>query len=176
MNLVLIGFRGTGKSVVAQQLALRLGWDWIDADVELELRAGKSISAIFADDGETAFRELESKLLGELIERSATALALGGGVVLREENRALLRRAGKVIWLQADPETIEVRIAADPSTAVRRPNLTAAGGIAEIRNLLSDRSPLYRACADLEVDTERKTPAEVAVEILTNIPSLKAQA
>jgi shikimate kinase len=93
MNIALIGYRGTGKTTVAQQLALRLGWDWVDADVELELRAGKSIAAIFADDGEPAFRDVETIVLSDVIRRDRTVLALGGGVVLRPENRALLRPA-----------------------------------------------------------------------------------
>jgi shikimate kinase len=173
MNIALIGFRGTGKTAVAQQLALRLGWDWIDADVELELRAGKSIAAIFADDGEQAFRDLEAKVLADLIDRSETVLALGGGVVLRPENRELLRRAGSVVWLKAEPETIEWRIAEDITTAARRPNLTAAGGIAEIRQLLTERSPHYAACAGHHFDTEGKTPAQVAAEILAAVGPLQ---
>ncbi len=86
MNIALIGYRGTGKSEVARQLALRLGWDWVDADVEVELKAGKSIAAIFADDGEPAFRELEAAVLAELVQRDRAVLALGGGVVLRPAN------------------------------------------------------------------------------------------
>src|SRR4051812_7830484 len=100
MNIALIGYRGTGKTAVAQQLALALGWDWVDADVEVELRSGKSIAAIFADDGEAAFRDLESAVLADLIDREQAVLALGGGVILREHNRELLRRAGLVVWLQ----------------------------------------------------------------------------
>jgi shikimate kinase len=99
MNIALIGYRGTGKTTVAQQLALRLGWDWVDADVELELRAGKSIAAIFADDGESAFRDLEATTLDDLIRRDRTVLALGGGIVLRPENRALLRPASLPLHL-----------------------------------------------------------------------------
>ena len=78
MTIALIGYRGAGKSATAQQLALRLGWDWIDADVEVELRAGKSIAAIFADDGELAFRDLEAAVLADLLTRDRTVLALGG--------------------------------------------------------------------------------------------------
>ncbi len=173
MAIALIGYRGTGKTAVAQQLALRLGWNWVDADVEIELRAGKSIAAIFADDGEPAFRDLETAVLTDLIERPRTVLALGGGVVLRAENRELLCRAGCVIWLKAEPETIERRIAEDATTAARRPNLTASGGIAEIRQLLIERSPHYAACADHHFDTEGKTPAEVAAEILEAVGPLR---
>src|SRR5688500_2590703 len=82
MNLLLIGYRGTGKSTVARLVAERLNWPWLDADVELERRAGKSIAAIFAEDGEPAFRDLESQVLAELVQADRHVLALGGGVIL----------------------------------------------------------------------------------------------
>jgi shikimate kinase len=165
MNIALIGYRGTGKSEVARQLAVRLGWDWVDADVEVELKAGKSIAAIFADDGEPAFRDLEATVLAKLVQRDCAVLALGGGVVLRLENRSLVKRVTKVFWLTADPTTIAQRLAADAATASRRPNLSATGGLEEIRRLLAERTPLYRELGDFEIDTENKSPAEVAAEI-----------
>jgi shikimate kinase len=165
MNIALIGYRGTGKSEVARQLALRLGWDWVDADVEVELKAGKSIAAIFADDGEPAFRDLEATVLAELVQRDRAVLALGGGVILRPANRELLQQSNKVVWLTAKPETIARRLAADAATASRRPNLSAAGGLEEIRRLLAERTPLYRELGDFEIDTENKSPVEVAAEI-----------
>jgi shikimate kinase len=169
VNLLLIGYRGTGKTSVAQRLALALGWDWIDADVELELRAGKSIAAIFADDGQQAFRDLESAVLADLARLDRKVIALGGGAVLRPENRAAIRAAGKTVWLQALPKTLWQRIASDVATRDRRPNLTSTGGITEINALLGQRLPFYRECADLEVDTEEKTPSEVAEEILARM-------
>src|SRR5690348_4499917 len=111
MNIVLIGYRGTGKSTVARQLALALGWDWVDADVEIELRAGKSIAAIFADEGEEHFRDLESEVLADLVTKTNVIIAAGGGVVLRETNRQELRRCGHVICLKASPATIFKRVA-----------------------------------------------------------------
>jgi shikimate kinase len=78
-RIFLIGYRGTGKSTVARELAARLGWDWVDADDLIEQRAGKSIAAIFSDDGETAFRDLESDVVNELCGRQRTIVALGGG-------------------------------------------------------------------------------------------------
>jgi shikimate kinase len=199
VNIALIGYRGTGKTTVAQQLAMRLGWDWVDADVELELQAGKSIAAIFADEGESAFRDLEGAVLRDVIRRDRSVLALGGGVVLRPENRALLRRekvpgtfselrdtAAKsapekvpdpysttIIWLTADPETIAHRLESDASTNARRPNLIA-GGLSEICHLLAERMPLYRECSDIEIDTENKTAAEVTAEILARLPLTQA--
>lgn len=171
MFIALIGYRGSGKTAVAQLAALRLGWDWVDADVETELRAAKSIAAIFADAGEPAFRNLESTMLSELIERDRCVLALGGGVVLRDENRRQLRETtksgrGKIVWLKASPETLWQRIQADPTTAARRPNLTTAGGVEEVRRLLGQREKWYQECADLVIDTDSKTPGDVADEIV----------
>jgi shikimate kinase len=176
MNIALIGYRGTGKTAVARQLARNLGWDWVDADVEVELAAGRSIAAIFADDGEPAFRDLEAAVLSDLIQRDHAILALGGGVVLRSGNRSLIRQAGRVVWLMATPATIAARLAADATTASRRPNLTVAGGLDEIRRMMDERAPFYRQCSDLEIDTEAKAPAEVATEILEKLSSTEAPA
>jgi shikimate kinase len=166
MNLFLIGYRGTGKTTVAELLAAGLGWPWFDTDAEIEHRAGKSIAEIFAADGEPAFRDCESSVLAELCAGKRQVLALGGGVIVRNQNRELIKSSGKTIWLSADPATLWWRIAADHSTSARRPNLTAGGGLEEIRRILAERLPLYRQSADWVVDTEDKSPADVAAEIL----------
>lgn len=165
-SIALIGYRGTGKTTVAQQLALRVGWEWVDADVEVELRAGKSIAAIFTDDGEEAFRDLESDVVETLCTREHAILALGGGAVLRERNRSAVSRCGAVVWLQASVDTIDRRLADDATTATRRPNLTNSSARQEIADVLAARTPIYRACATLEVDTEGKTPGRIADEII----------
>ena len=166
MILSLIGYRGTGKTTVARHLALRLGWDWVDADVEIELRAGKSIRAIFEDDGEPAFRDLETTIITELAGRDRLVVAAGGGAILRPQNRQALAAGGPRVWLAASPATIQARIEADETTRQRRPSLI--GGttlVEEIERLLAVRLPLYRESASLEIDTEGKTPAEIAAEI-----------
>jgi shikimate kinase len=163
--LLLIGYRGSGKSTVGRLLAERLGWTFVDADDVLEARAGKSIREIFATEREKAFRDSESAILAELCGQTDRVIATGGGVVLREENRALLRKHGFVAWLTADAATLWARIQADATTAARRPALTT-GGLAEVEHLLAIRTPLYRACADVEVPVASVSPEQAANAIL----------
>jgi shikimate kinase len=165
VNIFLMGYRGSGKTTVAEALARRLGWPWIDADVELERRAGKSIQQIFADAGEETFRDLESAVVADLARLDGQIVALGGGAVLREKNRQALAGRGKVVWLKASAETLAARIAEDPTTGARRPNLTGRGGLDEILHLLSQREPIYQACADLVLDAERLAPENIAAQI-----------
>ena len=169
MNLTLIGYRATGKTTLARLLAERLGFEWIDADVEIERRAGKSIARIFAEDGEPAFRDLEAEVIADLCRCPRLVLAAGGGAPLREESRRAMREAGKVVWLTARPETILVRMSTDPTNPDRRPNLTDRGPLEEIVQLLRQREPIYRESADLEVDTEEKTPQRLTAEILERL-------
>lgn len=169
MNVVLIGYRGTGKTTVAQLLGISLSWDWIDADVEIEMRAGRSIAAIFAEQGEPAFRDLESAVIADLVERERTVIAAGGGVVARAENRRALRRATHVVWLTADVDSIVERIAADATTAARRPSLTSLGAASEARRLLAEREPWYRECATLTIDTTARPATEIAAEIVQRL-------
>jgi shikimate kinase len=163
--LFLIGPRGSGKSTVAQLVARELGWNWLDADDQLEKRYGQSIRAIFASQGEAGFRDKESVVLTELARLRRHVIATGGGVVLREHNRVLLRASGCVVWLTADVETLWQRVQADSATADRRPPLTV-GGRAEMAEILRLREPLYRQCADFVVDTTGRAPADVAAEVL----------
>jgi shikimate kinase len=170
----LIGYRGTGKTSVAVVLARRLGWNWIDADEEIQRRSGQSIAEIFATVGEQGFRDLETlAILESTSSPDRLVLSCGGGAVLRPENRQALKAAGKVVWLQATPQTILKRLAADPRTAAQRPPLTSQGGLEEVRQLLAIREPLYAETADLAVDTEGKTLAAVAAEIVDGLGLLK---
>ncbi len=169
MNILLIGYRGTGKTSVARRLALRLGWNWVDVDVEVELAVGRPIATIFAEEGEEAFRDRETAVLRQLVQGDHQVLALGGGVVLRPVNRALIEAAGQVVWLRASPVTIHQRLVDDPLSRSQRPNLTADGGLQEIIAVLAHREPLYRQCADLDVDTEQKDVGVVADEIISRL-------
>lgn len=165
-TIALIGYRGTGKTTIARLLALRLAYNWVDADVEVELAIGMSIAEFFEQAGEERFREVEARVVAELCGRARTVLALGGGAVLRDDNCRRLSDCGAVVWLRASAETLQRRIGHDPSSLGRRPNLTNYGGQSEIEALLAQREPIYRACATLEVDTEDRTPDEIADEIV----------
>lgn len=163
--LFLIGLRGSGKSTIARLLAHQLGWNWLDADDELEKRYGQSIRSIFATEGEAGFRDKESVILDQLCRVPRLVIATGGGIVLREDNRTRLRTSGRVVWLTADVETLWQRVQADDATAERRPPLTI-GGRAEMEEIAHLREPLYRQCADYVVDTLRREPSDIAAEIL----------
>lgn len=169
MNLTLIGYRATGKTTLARLLAERLGWDWIDADVEIERVAEKTIAEIFAEDGEPVFRDIEARVIADLTGRSNLVIAAGGGAPLREESRKAMRQGGQVVWLQATPETIHARMTGDATTATRRPNLTDRGPLDEILHVVSVREPIYRESAHVEIDTEGKTPESLVNEILSRI-------
>lgn len=168
-NIFLIGYRGCGKTTVAYELGEKLGWEWVDADSVVEQWAGKSIAAVFEEDGESAFRDLESQVLDDLVQRQQTVIALGGGAVLRQVNRDTIAGHGIVVWLTATVETLLQRVENDPATASRRPDLTTSGGRSEFEVLLAERTPIYQACATFAVDTEGKTPADVADEIVTRL-------
>ena len=167
--IFLIGYRGSGKTTVARLLAERFEFEWVDADDEIEQRAGKTIAQIFADEGQRAFREMEVAVAAELCLRRQTVVALGGGAVLSEATRASIGAAGPVVWLTGSPHTLARRLAGDDLTPSRRPNLTAAGGTAEIEALLAERTPLYHACATFAVDTEGKSPTQVVDEIVAKL-------
>lgn len=173
-HLLLTGYRGCGKSVVGQRLSMALSRDFIDTDTAIESAAGKSIAEIFEDVGQEGFRDLESQQIANLITLSMPAvISLGGGSILRPENREWIRKLGRTVWLQAEPDTIRVRIADDASTKSRRPKLSQLGDLEEIRSILEVRVPLYQEVSDLAVSTDGRTMDEVAATIADwyrNIP------
>lgn len=165
-RLFLIGYRGSGKSTVARLLATSLGWDAVDADDIVEQEAGKSIAAIFAEDGETSFRDLEEQVVASLCQRNKTVIALGGGAVLRESTRTRIKTAGPVVYLTASAATLAERIATDTATASRRPSLTGVGAAEEVERLLAVREPTYRECATVAVAVDGRSPESIADEIV----------
>lgn len=128
---------------------------WCDTDAMVESNARMTIAEIFASSGEKTFRDYESDALRSLaaIDRPHV-VALGGGAILRPENRQLLKSTGWVAWLQASPETIAARIASDKSTADRRPALSQLGVLGEIQSVLEKRWPLYEEVSDEVFDTD----------------------
>lgn len=168
-RVFLIGYRGCGKSTVARLLAERLGWEVVDSDDEIEREAGKAITAIFADEGEPAFRDLEERVVASLCGRKRTVVALGGGAVLREATRERLAAAGPVVWLTAPAETLAARIAGDDASASRRPSLTGLSGLEEVERVLAAREPIYRECATVAVDVDGRPPEAIAAEIETRL-------
>jgi shikimate kinase len=160
MILTLIGYRGTGKTSLAEPLAERLGWVPVDVDVEIEGAAECTIREIFEEGGEETFRKLEREVIADLVKQDQLVLAAGGGAILNRDTRRDFVAAGPVVWLKASAETIDRRLHGDETTADRRPNLTATGGLAEIEQLLAVREPLYRETASLVVATDEPLPGD----------------
>ncbi len=163
MNLVLIGYRGTGKSVVAEILSRELRMEAVSLDREIVREAGMPITEIVERHGWEWFRDLESEITGRFAERDDLILDTGGGVILRPENTAALARNGRIFWLKASAGLIVERI----QQSTERPALTAGRSfLEEVEAVLRERLPLYQAAADVEIDTELLTPEAVAAEIM----------
>jgi len=162
MNLSLIGYRGAGKSAVGRIVADRAGLILVNLDAEIIARASLPVPEIVARFGWDRFRDLESEALAAAVRGDGRLLDCGGGVILREPNRRLLKAAGPVVWLTARLETILARIRDD----TQRPSLTGRDFRDEVREVLAAREPLYRACADHIIATDGLAPAEVAEAVL----------
>lgn len=163
-NIVLIGFMGSGKSTVGRELHQRLGYPLVDMDQMIEQKAGKSITAIFADVGEEGFREMETHLLEELNDIAAPRriISTGGGVIGRKENRTILRHLGYVVWLHAPTAVILDRTAKNRE----RPLLHTEDPAARIEALLAARMPLYAETAHIKIETMGLDCKELATGIL----------
>ncbi len=165
-HLFLTGYRGTGKSSVGAILSTHLGWPLVDLDDKVQRDGGQSITEMFRAGGEELFRQRESAALAAVVEQPRCVVALGGGAIVRESNRQLIRTHGDCFWLDADPETLAARIEADARTADQRPALTALPRADEVHAILQQRRPLYQAAADHRIDTTHKSVPQVADEIL----------
>lgn len=161
MKVVLIGYRGTGKSTVGRILADRLGLPFYETDAMVETRAGRSVPAIFAEEGEAGFRILERAVVAGLADADGV-VATGGGAVLDPANVAALRRGGRVVLLEADAETITER-----TRRSDRPPLTTLPPADEVAVLLARRRPHYCAAADFVLSTAGLTPTEAAAAVLS---------
>ena len=156
---------GAGKSTVGRILARRLSKRFVDTDHEIEKRNGVTIPVIFEIEGEEGFRRREQELLADLAQEQGLVLSTGGGIVLKSENREVLRNHGFVVYLNARPELLADRTKHDRS----RPLLNVEDPLTRLRELHAVRDPLYREVAHAVVETGRGAPQQVVQAILAEI-------
>jgi shikimate kinase/3-dehydroquinate synthase len=173
-NLIITGFSGTGKSLVAKELARRLNWDFIDTDDEIVKQAGKPTAEIFRQDGEARFRELEREAIRKACRQGQTVIAIGGGAIVDPQNYELLAKTGLIVCLEAKPETIYERLfreaACSPETEVR-PLLATDNPLERIRELKASRQSYY-ANVDWTVHTDNLNIGQVAEEVIRGVRNL----
>ncbi len=166
MNVVLIGYRGTGKSSVGKVLAARLDRSLLSTDAEVVKLVGQAIPSIVEQHGWEYFRDLESRVCQELAGQNGLIIDTGGGAILRSQNIEVFKQTGRLFWLTASVETIAKRIGSD----TQRPSLTGTKSfIDEIQDVLQDRLPKYQAAADYVIETEGRSLSQVADEILAQL-------
>jgi shikimate kinase len=170
MNIVLIGYRCSGKTAVGEILADELGMEFMDTDVLIEERACCSLEALISLKGWGHFREIEKGLVHELSMRNNLIIAKGGGVVMDEGNVNNLKKKAWIVWLRGSPEALKQRMDRDQRSGKRRPSLTGADPLEEIEQVLGIRDPLYEQAGDLIVDTSDLSIQEAATLIITNLP------
>jgi shikimate kinase len=164
-NIFLVGMMGAGKTTLGRALAQRLEREFVDSDRVLVERTGVPVATIFEIEGEEGFRRRESTLLAELARRDAWVIATGGGVVLDEANRRLMREAGTVVYLRARLESLWERTRHDAN----RPLLATADPRSRLAQLLEAREPLYRDCAHVIVDTGSQSTSTLVNRVLAAI-------
>ena len=161
-NVILIGFMGSGKSCVGRKLSYRLQRTMLDTDKQIEKKQGKTISEIFQEQGEQAFRDMETAYLQELLETcNNQIISSGGGLPLRQENRALLKQIGCVVYLKVTADTVYQRLKNDTT----RPLLQGDDPQGKIAALLSDRLPIYASVADVTIEVDDKSFDQILDEI-----------
>lgn len=160
-NIFLVGPMGAGKSTIGRLLASELNLSFRDSDRVIEERTGADIPWIFDMEGEEGFRERETAVLTELSTETSVVIATGGGIILREQNRTIMKSSGFVCYLTASIEQLVERTSRDK----KRPLLQVENPRQKIIDLLSLRDPLYRAAADFVINTDRRSPKAVAQEI-----------
>ena len=160
-NIILVGFMGAGKSTVAAELVKCGNYHLLDLDAEIERRSGLTIQEIFRLHGESAFRDLESSSLSELLGQEGLVVATGGGILGRPENRELIRSIGHVVYLRTTFATLQrrLKLSSDRPLVREQPDWNA------LEALLLSRTPFYEM-ADLVIDTNNKNPQEIATEII----------
>ena len=170
MNIVLIGYRCSGKTEVGTILAGELGMDFVDSDLLIEEDAGCHIDNMISEKGWDYFRQIERRMISAVSEKDNLVIATGGGVVMDPLNVKNLHRNGFVVWLKGDAEVLKERMIRDPRSGKTRPSLTGADPLEEINQVLSIRTPLYQQAGDVSVDTGSLTIKEVADRIMKSLP------
>jgi shikimate kinase len=170
-NLVLIGYRGTGKTSVGARLAEVLQRPFVDLDQVLVREAGRPVADIVAQGGWAEFRRLEKELVARYRDARGLVLATGGGVVLDPNNVAALQKNGFIIWLTADPAVIQSRLAQDQPRDANRPSLTGGDAIREVAAVAAERAPLYLAAAQISIDTTHRSVGQVVKLVLEALKS-----
>ncbi len=173
--MILIGYRGTGKSSIGKRLARRLQTPFYDTDDLIETAAGKSIREIVAEGGWDDFRKIEKKVIHELPVRHKAVVATGGGAVMDEENAKFLKNNGMMIWLYADVKTILQRIDRGSTSGEKRPSLSGDDVGRETVAILEKRTPVYKSLADFSINTGTKNIEEIVDEICQWLDSRTAQ-
>jgi len=166
MNIILIGYRGSGKSTVGRRLADRLKMKFVDTDDLIEERYGAPISAIVKSHGWGHFRKLENNVIEGISKKDHLIIAPGGGAVLNTDNVKALRRNGTLVWLKADRQTLLRRMNQDPGTNTRRPTLTGKGASQELKEIMSLREPIYEQVSEIQIDTSTIDVETVVENIL----------
>lgn len=165
MNIILIGFMGCGKSTLGVRLSYRMKQPYLDTDKYIERIEDRSISDIFAQDGEEYFRKTETRVLEEFLDKKLKnhVISTGGGMPVRKANRELLSKIGVVVWLRVKPETVVERLKGDTT----RPLLQTDNPTARISELMEARADAYEACSDIIVDVDDKPIERIMDEIFT---------
>ncbi len=167
VNLYLVGMMGSGKTIVGKLLAPQLGYKFVDTDEVIEKVTKQSITQLFANVKEAAFRQMESQVLAEVCAYTNLAIATGGGIVLQQKNWSYLHH-GLVVWLDVPPSVLYSRLADDTT----RPLLNDSDLAGRLQTLLNQRQPLY-AQADLRITVSKEeTPEQVAMRVLKEIPTV----
>ena len=163
-NIFLTGFMGAGKTSVGRLLAVRLSYRFVDLDAKIVAEAKKSITEIFEKDGEAQFRKLESTVLARIAGETGAVVATGGGVVIAESNRRLMRESGVVVNLTATHESVLMRLSGD----VTRPLLNGDNPAERVAALMAEREAFY-ADADLTIATDGKSLEDIVAELIARL-------
>ncbi len=172
MNLILIGYRASGKTSTGKRLSGLLRRPFYDTDALIRQQTGKTVKGIVLEEGWPAFREAEKAVITGLASQEGAVIALGGGAVLDPANVEVLKPRSLFIWLRAEMETIQERLKGDRANSEQRPPLQPQGN-GEEEEILSRRIPAYRALADLAIDTTGRSIEAVAGEILARLEKLR---